>query len=1163
MFLALVVGLAVAGADGPSGLIPNGSFEQGAGDSPEGWQRSGAGEWVSGGAHSGDRCLAVDGDGKGSVYWACEDVDWKPDQLYQFSYWRRAAEGATKGCVVSGPSFANDDHSYSPQWQPVRFVFVTPPQVPAGAYARVGVWAMDGRAFFDDVALLPTLAVHGRFGDLELGEGERIDGRSYAFSHQFSGYANNYCRPLADFDAGYNSNRWGFGPGTHVTYRHTVPGAKFTQATVALAVNYHTAGTCVVEASSDGRDWQQLGTINEVTAAEFPVPEALLPADALLVRLRSPGEQEARREDSAPGSFQVNAYSFSALLDRDLGTEEGSTTYVTVEQETPTLAVAVREIGSGTGDVPARLGITNKGDAAAAVRAELALVPEQEGEPLRFTADGSVPAGESRQIEIPWHTTTVGTYALALRVMVGDTVAFAANAGEVTVPHIQDASYGYLISADDSAQLWWCEGAWKVGRERVAPETPRPELDVEAARGEFEPVQLVVRPRRDLTGLRVSVGELKGEGGALPASAVSVRQVEYVYVKRPTDKLGAEGWWPDPLPVVKGPVDAVAGRNLPLWLTVHAPRDARPGTYTGTVSLTAAGGWKAQVPLRVRVFSFAIPEQVHVQTALGLSQGEIWRYHNLNGPNDAAAREQVWDLYMQDWRDHHIAPYSFWTKSFAVSVSGYDWGGGEYDDTTAHEGRQSLKIVDNSPTANPAASMNGTIELERGKPYVLRFWARTATDGQEFMVTLGQNDATGRWISGNNLDLVWQGTTEWKRHERILEPTTFHADARALSVTLRPTRWGEPGETTGTTWYDDLYLGLEPEGPNLLADPGFEKTPSDVKVTLDWTEWDRQAEKYLDDYRFTSFRLPVMGLGGGRYPDYSPGSLGPFQFGAPGYESVMRDYLMQLQNHLEEKGWLQKAYIYWYDEPGEEDYEFVVERMSLLKRLAPKLTRMLTEQPEEPLLGAVDLWCPVLSNYSPEPLHERQKQGDRVWWYVCCGPKAPWLGLFIDHPHTDMRAWLWATWKWNVEGCLIWTTNWWTCGGLFGSEYQDPWEDPMSYTSESKPGAVGYWGNGDGRFMYPPNRKGYQDRETKYVEGPVDCYRWELLRDGIDDYEYLWMLREAISKQPNSPAAKRAAALLEVPEEILGQDATQFSPGPLSILAHRHKVAEAIEELTK
>ena len=52
----------------------------------------------------------------------------------------------------------------------------------------------------------------------------------------------------------------------------------------------------------------------------------------------------------------------------------------------------------------------------------------------------------------------------------------------------------------------------------------------------------------------------------------------------------------------------------------------------------------------------------------------------------------------------------------------------------------------------------------------------------------------------------------------------------------------------------------------------------------------------------------------------------------------------------------------------------------------------------------------------------------------------------------------------------------------------------------------GPWGNGDGRLLYPPRRgKPFE----AVVEGPVGSIRFENLRDGFEDREYLLMLRAA------------------------------------------------------
>ena len=43
----------------------------------------------------------------------------------------------------------------------------------------------------------------------------------------------------------------------------------------------------------------------------------------------------------------------------------------------------------------------------------------------------------------------------------------------------------------------------------------------------------------------------------------------------------------------------------------------------------------------------------------------------------------------------------------------------------------------------------------------------------------------------------------------------------------------------------------------------------------------------------------------------------------PRYERIMQDYLKKYVQHLREKGWLEYAYVFWFDEPWGRDYEFV------------------------------------------------------------------------------------------------------------------------------------------------------------------------------------------------------------------------------------------------
>lgn len=83
------------------------------------------------------------------------------------------------------------------------------------------------------------------------------------------------------------------------------------------------------------------------------------------------------------------------------------------------------------------------------------------------------------------------------------------------------------------------------------------------------------------------------------------------------------------------------------------------------------------------------------------------------------------------------------------------------------------------------------------------------------------------------------------------------------------------------------------------------------------------------------------------------------------------------------------------------------------------------------------------------------------------------------------------------------------------------------------------------------------------VSGPIDSIRWEHLRDGIEDYEYLCILRDLLEKRKDEIAPQQHrewSRLLEVPDEI-SRSMTEFAAHGAPIEQHRHKVARAIEAL--
>jgi hypothetical protein len=71
------------------------------------------------------------------------------------------------------------------------------------------------------------------------------------------------------------------------------------------------------------------------------------------------------------------------------------------------------------------------------------------------------------------------------------------------------------------------------------------------------------------------------------------------------------------------------------------------------------------------------------------------------------------------------------------------------------------------------------------------------------------------------------------------------------------------------------------------------------------------------------------------------------------------------------------------------------------------------------------------------------------------------------------------------------------------------------------------------------------------VNGPVSSIRFELLREGIEDYEYLWLLKSLGDKQFADDVARSMVV-----------DVRAFSRNAEDLFALREKLAHTIEELT-
>lgn len=150
-------------------------------------------------------------------------------------------------------------------------------------------------------------------------------------------------------------------------------------------------------------------------------------------------------------------------------------------------------------------------------------------------------------------------------------------------------------------------------------------LALTAVRGEQVSAQLAIAAGHRIDDLRARVSRLRGpDGHTLPPQASQVRYVRYAPVMR----AKSEHDWsasiedvsssrevsgdrnPDVVgdPLAELPaVDVPAYAAQPVWFTFRVPRDARPGTYTATVTLRSSTGRLASYPLTLEVSRAQVP----------------------------------------------------------------------------------------------------------------------------------------------------------------------------------------------------------------------------------------------------------------------------------------------------------------------------------------------------------------------------------------------------------------------------------------------------------------------------------------------------------------------------------------------------------------------------
>jgi hypothetical protein len=268
---------------------------------------------------------------------------------------------------------------------------------------------------------------------------------------------------------------------------------------------------------------------------------------------------------------------------------------------------------------------------------------------------------------------------------------------------------------------------------------------------------------------------------------------------------------------------------------------------------------------------------------------------------------------------------------------------------------------------------------------------------------------------------------------------------------------------------------------------------------------------------------------------------------------LVKSYLGQVRDYYRQNGWLDRLVLNSpIDEPNTaQEFEETRRWASLVHEAAPGVPFLATKTPvpQHPEWGTLRGFVNSFSIHGNDlngeaikrALREEQAKGGEMSWYISCDQAYPQPNYFIDAPAMDPVMVPWITWRYGMQGILYWEMKYW-------SEVKSPWIDPVTYRSGYFCSGGGVL-NGEGSLLYPGSETRQYTGQAN-VAGPVSSIRFELLREGIEDYEYLWLLKSLGDAAFADDGAKSMVVNIGA-----------FSRNVEELFALREKMARRIEQL--
>lgn len=201
--------------------------------------------------------------------------------------------------------------------------------------------------------------------------------------------------------------------------------------------------------------------------------------------------------------------------------------------------------------------------------------------------------------------------------------------------------------------------------------------------------------------------------------------------------------------------------------------------------------------------------------------------------------------------------------------------------------------------------------------------------------------------------------------------------------------------------------------------------------------------------------------------------------GTPEYAALWAPFLKDFHAHMQQKGWAEKTCISIDERPD----AYVRAARELLKENAPSFRIASAVDKPSDLTREVYYISPVLTHAGSalgELLQERRKAGKITTFYVCLHPLKPNTFTFSPPAEAEWLGFFAAANQ--LDGFLRWAYNAWN-------------RNPFESTDFVK------WPSGDCFLVYPGNRS---------------SIRFERLRDGIENYEKIQLLRARAAESPEA-----------------------------------------------